>query len=181
MERRLVELAQRGDQGAFGEIAVAITPRLFAVAHRILRDFHRAEDTTQLAIVTIWRQLPTLSDPDRFDAWAYRVVVNACYQEVRKGRRAPQTIDMLAIDAAAGNSQGSVADRDMLERAFGRLPADQRAVVVLQYYLDLGHAEIADVLGIPLGTVKSRASSARSTLRAALEADARPSVEAWTA
>jgi RNA polymerase sigma-70 factor, ECF subfamily len=181
VERRLVELARRGDQEAFGEIAFAISPRLFAVAHRILRDFHRAEDATQQAIVLIWRDLPKLTDPDRFDAWAYRVLVNACYAEARSRRRVPDGLHLLPTDAVSGDSQASVADRDMLQRAFDRLPADQRSVLVLQYYLDMGHHEIAEVLGVPIGTVKSRASGARSALRAVLEADARSSVAGRTA
>ena len=69
----------------------------------------------------------------------------------------------------------------MLERAFDRLPAEQRAVLVLQYYMDLGHPQIAEMLGVPLGTVKSRASSGRQALRAALEADARSSAGRWSA
>ena len=181
MERRLVELAQRGDEGAFSEIAFALSPRLFTVAQRILRDYHRAEDATQQALVLIWRKLPKLSDPDKFEGWAYRILVNACYAEVRRGKRNPEGLHLLETDAASIDSQLSVADRDMLERAFERLPAEQRAVLVLQYYLDLGHPQIADVLGIPLGTVKSRAAAGRSSLRAALEADARPAAGRWTA
>jgi RNA polymerase sigma-70 factor (ECF subfamily) len=181
MERRLVELAQHGDQRAFAEIAFSVSPRLFAVAQRILRDYHRAEDVTQQAIVLIWRKLPKLADPDRFDGWAYRIVVNACYAEARRNRRAPVGVHLLETDDAEGDSQVSVAERDMLERAFDRLPPEQRAVLVLQYYLELGHPEIAELLGIPLGTVKSRASSGRNALRAALEADARPGVGRWTA
>jgi RNA polymerase sigma-70 factor (ECF subfamily) len=69
----------------------------------------------------------------------------------------------------------------MLERAFDRMPVEQRAVLVLQYYLELGQPEIADVLGIPLGTVKSRASAGRHALRATLEADARPGSGRWSA
>lgn len=181
MERRLVELAQRGDQGAFSELAFAISPRLFTVAQRILRDYHRAEDATQQALVQIWRKLPKLSDPEKFEGWAYRILVNTCYAETRRGKRSPDGLHLLDTDAAAGDSQVSVADRDMLERAFARLPAEQRAVLVLQYYLDLGHPQIAEMLGIPLGTVKSRSAAGRTALRGALEADARPGAGRWTA
>jgi len=181
VERRLVELAQRGDEGAFSEIAFAISPRLFTVAQRILRDYHRAEDATQQALVQIWRKLPKLADPDKFEGWAYRILVNTCYAEARRGRRSPDGLTLLETDAAASDSQLSVADRDMLERAFDRLPPEQRAVLVLQYYLDLGHPQIADMLGVPLGTVKSRASSGRQALRAALEADSRAGVGRWSA
>jgi RNA polymerase sigma-70 factor (ECF subfamily) len=174
-------LARRGDQRAFSEIAFAVSPRLFAVAHRILRDYHRAEDATQQAIVQIWRKLPKLNDPDRFDAWAYRILVNTCYLEARRGRRSADSLRLLDTDSAAADSALTIANRDMLERAFDRLSPEQRAVMVMQYYLDLGHPQIAEVLGIPLGTVKSRASAARQALRAALEADARPGVQGRTA
>jgi RNA polymerase sigma-70 factor (ECF subfamily) len=182
MEQRLVELAQRGDQQAFASIAFSISPRLFAIAQRILRDYHRAEDATQQAIVLIWRDLPRLGDPDRFDAWAYRVLVNVCYQEAQRQRRGLAAVRRLDMDSASiSDTEDSFADRDMLQRAFDRLPVEQRAVLVLQYYLDLDQAEIAQTLGIPVGTVKSRASHARSALRAALEADARPEIARWTA
>lgn len=177
-----MELAQRGDRTAFSEIALRVTPRLFAVAHRILRDFQGAEDATQQALVQIWRKLPKLADPDRFDAWAYRVLVNVCYAESRRGRRGGPELHLLDVDASTDDAALSVSQRDMLDRGFARLSAEQRAVLVLQYYLDLDHAGIADLLGIPLGTVKSRASAARQAMRAALEADERGrEIGRWTA
>jgi RNA polymerase sigma-70 factor (ECF subfamily) len=181
VERRLVELAQHGDRGAFSEIAHVMSPRLFPVAQRILRDYHRAEDATQQTLVQIWRKLPKLADPEKFDGWAYRILVNTCYAEARKSRRHPDDLRLLETDSSTGDSAVSVADRDALERAFDRLAPEQRAVLVLQYYLDLGHPQIADILGVPLGTVKSRASAGRQALRAALEADARVGVVGRTA
>jgi RNA polymerase sigma-70 factor (ECF subfamily) len=99
--------------------------------------------------------------------------VNTCYAEARKSRRHPDDLRLLDTDSATGDSALNVTDRDALERAFDRLAAEQRAVLVLQYYLDLGHPQIAEILGVPLGTVKSRASAGRQAMRAALEADAR--------
>lgn len=181
MERALVELAQHGDREAFSEIALGISPRLFTVARRILRDYQGAEDATQQALVQIWRKLPKLADPDRFDGWAYRILVNACYAEARRNWRSRQALHLLEADAAAADSTLTIANRDMLERAFDRLPVEQRAVLVLHYYLELGHPEIAELLGIPLGTVKSRASAGRQALRGALEADSRRAVGSRTA
>ena len=172
-ERLLVEAAQRGDQGAFSELAVAISPRLFAIAQRVLRDFHAAEDATQAALVQIWRKLPALEDVERFDAWSYRVLINQCYSEGRRERRRPTLLVVNEADALTSDSATGIAERDMLERAFVRMPAEQRAVLVLAYYLGLEYAEIAGVLGIPVGTVKSRASSGRNAMRAVLEADLR--------
>ena len=84
MDTELVVRAQRGDEGAFTSLAVAVGDRLHAVAHRILRDTDLAEDATQQALLSIWRDLPQLRDPARFDAWSYRLLVRACYAEGRR-------------------------------------------------------------------------------------------------
>jgi len=173
MERELVVRAQAGDEEAFSELAFAVGDRLFSVAQRILRDVDLAEDAAQQAIVTIWRELPELRDPGRFDAWSYRVLVNACYAEARKERRWSPGLRLLETDAGGDDATLSVADRDQLERAFRRLPPEQRAVLVLQHYLDRTVSEIAEMLGVPIGTVKSRIHHAKRAMRAALDADAR--------
>jgi RNA polymerase sigma-70 factor, ECF subfamily len=175
VERHLVARAQAGDHDAFDQIAHQITDRLYSVAYRILRNGPSAEDATQQALVSIWRQLPKLRDPDRFDAWAYRLLVNASYAEHRRSRRAAPSGSL--TDGATNDPYLSVNDRDQLERGFARLSTEQRAVLVLQNYLDLSHDEIADALGIPVGTVRSRLHGARGAMRAALEADARPASE----
>jgi RNA polymerase sigma-70 factor (ECF subfamily) len=167
-----VSQAQQGDERAFSDIAHAIAGRLYAIAFRILRDHDRAEDATQQAVVKIWRELPSLRDANRFDGWAYRIVVNACYSEARRAKRSRE-IPGLGAEPMAPDDAITIADRDQLERGFGRLPAEQRAVLVLQHYLEMGLPEIAELLDIPLGTVKSRSHAARQAMRAALEADAR--------
>jgi RNA polymerase sigma-70 factor, ECF subfamily len=179
VERQLVARAQGGDHDAFDQLALHITDRLYSVAYRILRNGPSAEDATQQALVSIWRQLPKLRDPDRFDAWAYRLLVNASYAEHRRSRRAAPSGSL--TDGATNDPYLSVNDRDQLERGFARLSTEQRAVLVLQHYLDLSHDEIADALGIPVGTVRSRLHGARGAMRAALEADARPASEGWQA
>ena len=176
VERRLVVLAQEGDRNAFEQLALRIIDRLYAVAYRILRSGPSAEDATQQALVDIWRRLPSLRDPDRFDAWAYRVLVHASYAEHRRRRREAPA-GSLTDGTADADPYLTVAQRDELERGFQRLSADQRAVLVLQHYLDLTHDQMADVLGVPVGTVRSRLHAARSAMRAALDADARPAVE----
>jgi RNA polymerase sigma-70 factor (ECF subfamily) len=174
MDRHLVERAQGGDREAFASLAFALTDRLYGVAHRILRDADAAGDALQVALVRIWRDLPGLRETERFEAWAYRLLVNACYDELRKRRGRPPVLQLLPDDGAIDHSIVSVADRDQLERAFRNLSADQRAVVVLHYYRDLTLSEIADALRVPIGTVRSRLHYARRSLRAAIEADARP-------
>jgi RNA polymerase sigma-70 factor, ECF subfamily len=175
VERALVELARGGDEEAFASLIRMAGDRLMAIAFRILRDVDRAEDAVQQAIVTAWRELPALRDPDRFGGWLYRVVVNACYVEARKTRRWDANVRLLTSDMTSGSSDGilSVDDRDELERAFRRLPPEQRSVFVLHHYLGMRLAEIAETLGVPVGTVKSRIHYATAALRAAIEADAR--------
>ena len=175
METDLVIRAQHGDEQAFASLAVAAGDRLHAVAHRILRDIELAEDATQQALLTNWRDLPQLRDPARFDAWSYRLLVRACYAEGRRTRHWSPNLRLLPTDESAkADGLSSVVDRDQLERGFRRLSIDHRAVVVLHHYLDLPLQEVADVLGVPLGTVRSRLLHAMRGLRAALDADARP-------
>ena len=175
MDPQLVVLAQRGDEEAFASLAVAVGDRLHAVAHRILRDTDLAEDATQQALLSIWRDLPRLRDPARFDAWSYRLLVRACYAEGRRTHHwAPNVRALSADEPTNGDGTSTVVDRDQLERGFRRLSIDHRAVVVLHHYLELPLDEVADALGVPIGTVRSRLHYAMRGLRAALEADARP-------
>jgi RNA polymerase sigma-70 factor (ECF subfamily) len=170
----LIGRAQHGDEEAFASLAVAAGDRLHAVAHRILRDTDLAEDATQRALLQIWRDLPQLRDPARFDAWSYRLLVRACYAEARQTRHWSPNLHILPTQSSAGEGLGSIVDRDQLERGFRRLSIDHRTVVVLHHYLDMPLDEVADVIGVPIGTVRSRLHHAMRGLRAALEADARP-------
>jgi RNA polymerase sigma-70 factor, ECF subfamily len=175
MDTKLVTRAQRGDEEAFTSLAVAVGDRLHAVAHRILRDTDLAEDATQQALLNIWRDLPQLRDPARFDAWSYRLLVRACYAEGRRTRRWDPNLRLLPADEPmAADGTSLVIDRDQIERGFRRLSVEHRAVVVLHHYLDLPLSEVAEVIGAPEGTVRSRLHYAMQGLRAALDADARP-------
>ena len=174
MERSLVERAQRGDREAFTSLAFELSDRLFAVAHRILRDFDTAGDALQVTLLRIWRDLPSLRDPDLVEAWAYRVLVRACHDQLRKQQRQAPALHLLAADGAEPDPALSVADREQLDRAFARLPAEQRAAIVLQYYRDLTLPQIAEIMQVPVGTVRSRLHYAKRALRSAIEADARP-------
>ena len=176
VQRDVVEAARGGDHEAFEALAAAAGDRLYAIATLILRDRQRAEDAVQEALVHAWRELPGLRDPDRFDAWLHRLVVNACADVGRSQRRWSTEVRMVGLEPTTDDGASSVADRDQLERGFRRLKPDQRTVVVLHFYLGLPVPEIADTLGIPAGTVKSRLHYATATLRAALEADARGTV-----
>jgi RNA polymerase sigma-70 factor (ECF subfamily) len=178
MDTELVIRAQRGDEEAFASLAVAIGDRLHAVSHRILRDIDLAEDATQQALLAIWRNLPQLRDPARFDAWSYRLLVHACYAEGRRTRQWSPNLRLLPVDEPeTADGTSSVIDRDQLERGFRRLSIDHRAVVVLHHYLDMPLDTVAETLGVPTGTVRSRLHHAMRGLRAALDADARSARE----
>ena len=174
MQRDLVERARRGDHDAFATLAGAAISRLDSAAWLILRDREQASDAVQNALVRAWRDLPTLRDPDRFDAWLHRLLVRACIDEARRLRRhrVDLHLDNLTPIPIAG-AESTIVDRDQIERGFVRLTPELRAVVVLHHYLDLSLPDVAASLEIPLGTAKSRLHRALGLLRAALDADAR--------
>ncbi|HET9416235.1 MAG TPA: RNA polymerase sigma factor [Candidatus Limnocylindria bacterium] len=175
MDTDLVVRAQQGNKGAYAVLATGIADRYLAVARRILRDLDLAEDATQQALLSIWQDLPQLRDAARFEAWSYRILLRACYAEGRKQRRWAPNLRLLPADEPArGDGMSTVVDRDQLESGFRRLSIDHRAVVVLHHYLDLPLEQVAETLGVPLGTVRSRLHHAMRGLRAALDADARP-------
>jgi RNA polymerase sigma-70 factor (ECF subfamily) len=173
--RDVVERAMRGDREAFGVLVVHTSDRMYAIATRILRDTELAEDALQSALLTAWRQLPTLRDPDRFDAWVRRLLVHACYAEARRQRSWAANVRVLQVDGpAAPDTTVSVVDRDALDRAFRRLTIEQRTVFVLHHHAGLHLVEIAETLGVPAGTARSQWHYATRALRAAVEADAAP-------
>ena len=176
MDRDLVLQAQRGDREAFAILARTHGDRLYAIAQRILRDGGLAEDALQQALVTAWRELPALRDPDRFVAWVTKLLVHESYAESRRRTRMNASIRVLHVDGpGAPDDLVAIADRDQLERGFRRLPPEQRALLVLRHYLGMEPTEIAATLDIPAGTVRSRLHYAHRAMRAALEADERPS------
>ena len=177
-QREIVEQARRGDHDAFSVLAGAALPRLDALARLILRDPERAKDAVQDALVRAWRDLPSLRDPDRFDAWLRRLLVHACTDETRRQRRHPIEVELIPIDhPTIRDSAITVAERDSLERGFRRLDPEQRALIVLHHYLDLPLAEVAETMRIPLGTAKSRLHRALLAMRASMEADARTATD----
>ena len=171
MDPRLVRRAQQGDEAAFAAIVRLTHDRLKQVAYRILRDPYLAEDAMQQALVEIWRKLPTLRDPERFDAWSHRVLVHACYREGERHRSAiAEPIGDWEL-VGPDDASRAVGDRDQLERGFRRLSLEHRAVLVTHYFLDLTIEDTADALDISVGTAKSRLNRALDKLRLALHAD----------
>jgi RNA polymerase sigma-70 factor, ECF subfamily len=172
IQRDLVERAGRGDHAAFASLVSASVAQLEAVARLILRDHELARDAVQDAYLRAWRSLPGLHEPDRFDAWLHRLTVNACLDTVRRRRHRAIEVDIEPLDMrAAGDPIGQVAHRDQLERGFVHLSVDQRAVLVLHYYVGMSMPDLAETLGIPLGTAQSRLGRALLALRSVLAVD----------
>ena len=174
MHIELVDRAKRGDEEAFDALARLVGDRCMAIAVRILRDVDLAEDAVQAALIVAWRDLRTLRASDRFEPWLHRILTNECYAEARRRARWSRDIRLLPVDGPI-EAEGllTVNDRDQLERAFRRLTLEQRAILVFHFYLDLPLIEVADRVGIPLGTAKSRLHHAKHAPRASLDADER--------
>jgi RNA polymerase sigma-70 factor (ECF subfamily) len=174
VDHDLVAAAQNGDREAYVDLIRVRSDRLFSIAQRILRDIDRAEDALQDALVIAWRDLRGVRDPDRFGAWLTRLLVNVCIAQATRERRRTANLRVLPVDGpAAPDELLTIADRDLLERGFRRLAPDQRAILVLHHFLGYAPSEIADTLGIPAGTARSRLFNAHRAMRAALEADER--------
>ena len=178
MQRDLVEAARHGDHDAFEALVIAAGDRLYSMARLIVRDAGLAEEAVQDALLRAWRQLPSLRDPERFDAWIYRLLIHACADVGRRNQRWSAEIRMIRSEPSLEDAAASLATRDQLERGFRRLKPEQRAVIVLHHYLGLAVPEVAEIVGIPVGTTKSRIHYAMEVLRAALEADERDPVVA---
>ena len=169
--------ARAGDRDAFDDLAMRVVDRLYRVARLILRDTERAEDAVQEALVRCWRDLPSLRDVDRFDAWLNRLLMRAINDEFRARTRARSAVTLLRLEPSTHDSSEEVAVREQLDRGFRRLSVEHRAVIVLRLYLGLSLEETATTLGIPAGTAKSRLHYATAAMRDALEADARQPIK----
>jgi RNA polymerase sigma-70 factor (ECF subfamily) len=174
VHRALVDQAKRGDREAFDALARTVGDRCMAIAFRILRDADRADDAVQAALIMAWRELRTLRDSDRFEPWLHRILTNECYAEARRRRRWSTEVRLLPMPGQLESGEiSAINDRDQIDRAFRRLTIEQRSVLVFHHYVGLPLTEVADRLGIPIGTAKSRLHHATDALRASLEADAR--------
>jgi RNA polymerase sigma-70 factor (ECF subfamily) len=151
------------------------------MARLVLRNDDAAADAVQDALLAAWLDLRSLRDPDRFDAWLYRVLVSSCRRAAQRarGRRVAEIAVVDGFRTAVGDAQAAVAERDEMDRAFRLLTPDERMVLVLRHHVGMSVPEMADTARVPLGTMKARLSRATGALRAALDADARgiPSAE----
>ena len=171
-QRGLVERARGGDHDAFAELARAAVVRLDQAARLILRDPELARDAVQEGLIRAWRDLRKLRDPDRFDAWLYRLTVNACLDLARQRRRRVIEVQLTPLHhPALSDSSIAQANRQLVDEVLRDLDAQGRAIVVLHYYMGLPLTDVAATLSLPLGTVKSRLHRALTAMRIAIDAE----------
>jgi RNA polymerase sigma-70 factor (ECF subfamily) len=181
MGTRLVERAQHGDREAFEALAVQAIDRLYGAAILILGDRSMAEDAVQEAFLRAWRGLPKLRDRERWDAWLHRVLLNACMDVAKSVRMPAIELEPWFAVNEEDSFETEVDARDEVSRALARLNPRQRAVLVLRYFLGLSVPELAQALGVPLGTAKSRLHHALGVMRAEVDADGRVAIQGGVA
>lgn len=166
-QRELVDRAAQGDHDAFAVLVRGSIARLDAAARLILRDPELARDAVQEGLFRAWRDLRGLRDPDRFDAWIYRLTVNACLDLARRRRRRPIEVEITPLFAPSIPDPAlEVVDRALVDSAMRRLDEQGRAIVVLHFFVGMPLTEVATSLRIPVGTVKSRLHRALGDMRA---------------
>ncbi len=152
---------------------------IYRLSYAIVGDEADGRDATQETFIAAWRRIRGLRDPDRFDAWLQRIAVNSARMTLRaRGRRRIREIpsgDVESLAALAASADRSAilerSDADRLGVALARLPVEQRTILVLHHLEGHAVAELAEILEIPVGTVKSRLHTARRALEAALTTD----------
>ncbi len=175
IDAALIERAAHGDTAAFEALIETRLDRLFRTAWAIVGNEADARDATQDACLSAWRELPRLRERDKFDAWLSRVLVNACRAKLRRRVHVREVQMQLEHDRPGPTSDdpGQLGEMDAISRAFDRLSADARTILVLHHLRHEPVKAIAASLGIPTGTVKSRLHSARADLQRALERERR--------
>lgn len=154
--------------GAFDQLIDRHLDRAYRIAGVILGNAPDAEDATHDAIVQAWRSFGGLKDASRFEAWFQRILVNICRDRLRKRRRSPVTELAVADTRATPDRFADVDDRLALDRAYARLSPEQAITVVLRYHVDLTLEDVADRMGVPVGTVKSRLHTALAAMQLVL-------------
>jgi RNA polymerase sigma-70 factor (ECF subfamily) len=175
-DRTLVAAAQTGDRDALEALLRRHHDRVLAVCRRLTGNPADAADAAQETLLAIVRGLPRFDGRSAVSTWIFRIATNACLDELRRrGRRATpigaltiEAGDVPRADAGAAAHLDAVVDRLDLDAALQTLPDEHRAALVLRDVADLDYAEIASMLDIPLGTVKSRIARARAALAAAV-------------
>jgi RNA polymerase sigma-70 factor (ECF subfamily) len=179
-QQSLVVRARDGDHDAFTSLIDLTFVRLDAAARLIVRDRELARDAVQDTLIRAWRDLPGLRDPDRFDAWLHRLLVNACLDLTRRRKRRVIEVELTPMDTpAVADMAGAFADRELLDEALRRLDPQHRAVVVMHYFLGMPLPEVAASLRIPYGTAKSRLHYSLAAMRVSVFDDPTPTPAAY--
>lgn len=170
----LVELAQMGDVGAFGQLVRRHDDRMRGLAYRLLADPHRMDDAVQEAYLKAFRALPRFKPGRDFGGWLYRITYNACIDDLRRRKRHPVAEhDPTDPPSDRPGPERVVGAAETVRRALAALPVDQRVTVVLVDGEGFDHAEAAKILGVAPGTVGSRLHRARAALRRVLGEEVR--------
>jgi RNA polymerase sigma-70 factor (ECF subfamily) len=180
MDRALVERARSGDRSTFDVLVRSRIDAVYRTSLAILGDQADAADATQETFVSAWRHRDALRDPESFDAWLGRINLNACRAQLRRRGRA-KVHEIRLFEPEDDRERASadpaladhVADADAFDRAFARLSVDDRSILVLHHLQERPVAEIAAVLGTPVGTIKSRLHRARAAFESALAKESR--------
>ncbi|HYU56960.1 MAG TPA: sigma-70 family RNA polymerase sigma factor [Actinomycetota bacterium] len=163
-DEELVRRYRAGDGGAFTDLVRRHEPRVYNLALRMLGRAEDARDAAQDTFLTVLRKLDGFRGDARFTTWLYRVTSNTCYDLLRKRRREGPATDELPETAAPDDPESAAIARADVARAIGKVPEEFRLVLLLHDVEDLGHAEIASIVGVPIGTVKSRLHRGRVAL-----------------
>jgi RNA polymerase sigma-70 factor (ECF subfamily) len=182
-ENDLILQAQAGDRHSFDQLVAKAYPLVFNTAYRILGDYDSAADATQTAFVRAYRSLRTFRRSSSFTTWLYRIVSNVCLDVVRRQKRQAQSLTLeseyeqmaerdIADDRAQPEQTALETElQKSVHKALGRLRMEHRTVLVLYDLAGFSYEEIAEMLKLPLGTVKSRLNRARLALREEMSAD----------
>jgi RNA polymerase sigma-70 factor (ECF subfamily) len=169
-EPELITRCVEGDQRAFAELMTRHQRMLYAICLRMTLNPDDAQEALQETLVRVWRMIGGFEQRSRFSTWLYRVATNAALEELRKRARRPEPVDLLAAqdwlgeDASARPTDADVVDRLTVDGALARLPLTYRAAVVLRDLCGCSYEEIAELLDVPVNTVKSRISRGRQSL-----------------
>ncbi len=168
-DRALVRGYLEGQQGAAGGLVDRYQKRLFNVALRMLGNTQDAEDVTQTVFLNAFLKLRSYDPRYRFFSWIYRLTVNESLNMLRR-RKQTVSLDVAPDLPAPGAAPDHTADvQELVGKAMMRLKPDDRAVVVLKHFLFFSYEEIAEVLEIPVKTVKSRLFTARERLKLTMQ------------
>ena len=174
-DEELIALFRDGDPSAFEELVRRHEQRIYNLCLRMLGKPEDARDATQEAFLAALRKLSTFRGDSRFSTWLHRVAVNACYDTLRRRQRRPEEALPEEPGPAPGDLAEAAAEAVDVQQALQRIPEDFRAVLILHDVQDVGYEEIAEILGVPVGTVKSRLHRGRVAMGQLLQGTNGPS------